>query len=204
MYLILFGPPGAGKGTQASILQRELGLPQLSTGEMLRVAIAAGTELGNRCKTIMERGDLVPDEIVIGIISERLDEADCANGAVFDGFPRTIAQAEALDRMLAGRGCQIDVVIELRVDDEAMVGRMEARVRESGEAARTDDNPETLKRRLGVYRKNTQPLLEFYSAQGKLRTVDGMAPIPQVASEIRVTLAGIIRAARGDVNGIAG
>jgi adenylate kinase len=193
VYLILFGPPGAGKGTQASILQRELGLPQLSTGDMLRAAIAAGSELGKRCKAIMERGDLVPDEVVIGIISERLDQSDCANGAVFDGFPRTIAQAEALDRTLAGRGSQIDVVIELKVDDEAMAGRMEARVKESGGSARSDDTPETLKRRLGVYRKNTEPLLAFYRGQGKLRTVDGMAPIPQVASEIR----GILAAASG-------
>jgi adenylate kinase len=193
MHLILFGPPGAGKGTQASILQREFGLPQLSTGDMLRAAIAAGSGLGKRCKAIMERGDLVPDEVVIGIISERLDQTDCANGAVFDGFPRTIAQAEALDRMLAGRGSQIDVVIELKVDDEAMAGRMEARVKESGGSARSDDTPETLKRRLGVYRKNTEPLLAFYRGQGKLRTVGGMAPIPQVASEIR----GILAAASG-------
>src|SRR5438270_8603679 len=165
MYLILFGPPGAGKGTQARILQRELGLPQLSTGDMLRAAIAAGTELGNRCKAIMDRGDLVSDEIVIGIISERLDQPDCAKGAAFDGFPRTIAQAEALDRMLEGRGSRIDAVIELRVDDEAMVGRMESRVRESAAGARADDTPETLKRRLGVYRQNTEPLLTFYREQ---------------------------------------
>src|SRR5579863_4443449 len=116
MYLILFGPPGAGKGTQASILQRELGLPQLSTGDMLRAAIAAGTELGRRCKAIMDRGDLVSDDIVVGIISERLDQPDCLRGAVFDGFPRTIAQAEALDLLLAERSSQIDAVIELEVD----------------------------------------------------------------------------------------
>ena len=185
MYLILFGPPGAGKGTQGYILQRELGLPQLSTGDMLRAAIAAGTELGKRCRAVMERGDLVPDEIVVGIISERLDQPDCANGAVFDGFPRTTPQAEALDRMLAGRGCRIAGVIELKVDDEAMIGRMETRVKESGELVRADDTPETLKRRLGVYRRNTEPLLAFYRGQGKLKSVDGMAPIAQVAAEIR-------------------
>ena len=201
MYLILFGPPGAGKGTQATILQLELGFPQLSTGDMLRSAIAAGTELGKRCKANMERGDLVSDEIVVGIISDRLDQPDCVRGAVFDGFPRTIAQAQALDTMLAGRGSQIDVVIELKVDDEAMVGRMESRVKESGGSARADDTPETLRRRLEVYRRNTEPLLSFYGAQGKLKTVDGMAPIPQVASEIRTILAS---SARRDVNGLAG
>lgn len=188
MYLILFGPPGAGKGTQALILQRELGLPQLSTGDMLRAAIAAGTELGKRCKAIMDRGDLVSDEIVVGIISERLDQPDCVKGAVFDGFPRTIAQAEALDSLMAKRGTQIDAVIELRVDDEAMIGRMETRISESGGAARADDNPETLRHRLGVYRKSTEPLLKFYQAQAKLAAVDGMAPIPQVAAEIREAL----------------
>ena len=193
MYLILFGPPGAGKGTQALILQRELGLPQLSTGDMLRAAIAAGTELGKRCKSIMDRGDLVSDEIVVGIISERLDQPDCVKGAVFDGFPRTIAQAEALDRMLAKRGTQIDAVIELRVDDEAMVGRMENRISESGGAARADDNPETLRHRLSVYRKSTEPLLAFYRGQAKLTAVDGMAPIPQVAAEIRGAIGRVSR-----------
>ena len=191
MYLILFGPPGAGKGTQAKILQDEWGLPQLSTGDMLRAAIAAGTDLGKRCKAIMDRGDLVSDEIVVGIIAERLDKPDCAKGAVFDGFPRTIAQAEALDRMLAERGTQIDAVIELKVDDEAMVGRMETRVKENPGSARPDDNPETLRNRLQVYHRNTAPLLEFYRRQGKLTSVDGMAPIPQVAAAIRAALVGL-------------
>jgi len=191
MNLILFGPPGAGKGTQAKILQEEWGLPQLSTGDMLRAAIAAGTELGRRCKAIMDRGDLVPDDVVVGIIAERLDKSDCAKGAVFDGFPRTIPQAEALDRMLAGRGSKIDAVIELKVDDEAMVGRMETRVKENPGAARADDTPETLRNRLSVYRKNTAPLLDYYRAQGKLSSVDGMAPIPQVAGEIAAILTGL-------------
>jgi adenylate kinase len=191
MNLILFGPPGAGKGTQAKILQDEWGLPQLSTGDMLRAAIAAGTDLGKRCKAIMDRGDLVSDEIVVGIIAERLDKPDCAKGAVFDGFPRTIAQAEALDRMLAERGTQIDAVIELKVDDEAMVGRMETRVKENPGSARPDDNPETLRNRLQVYHRNTAPLLEFYRRQGKLTSVDGMAPIPQVAAAIRAALVGL-------------
>jgi len=191
MNLILFGPPGAGKGTQAKILQEEWGLPQLSTGDMLRAAVAAGTELGKRCKAIMDRGDLVPDDVVVGIIAERLDQPDCARGAVFDGFPRTVPQAEALDKMLAGRGSRIDAVIELKVDDEAMVGRMENRVKENPGSARADDNPDTLRKRLVVYHRNTAPLLDFYSRQGKLRTVDGMAPIFQVAGAIRSLLTGI-------------
>jgi adenylate kinase len=185
MHLILFGPPGAGKGTQAKILQDEWGLPQLSTGDMLRAAAAAGTELGKRCKTIMDRGDLVPDDVVIGIIAERLDKPDCAKGAIFDGFPRTVAQAKALDTMLAGRKRKIDAVIELKVDDEAMVGRMENRVKENPGAARADDTPTTLRNRLGVYHKNTAPLLDFYRRQGKLSSVEGMAPIPEVAAAIR-------------------
>ena len=189
MNLILFGPPGAGKGTQAKILQEQWGLPQLSTGDMLRAAIAAGTDLGKRCKSIMDRGDLVSDDIVVGIIAERLDKSDCSKGAVFDGFPRTIAQAKALDRMLAGRGSQIDAVIELKVDDEAMVGRMQTRVKENPGSARADDNPETLRNRLQVYHRNTAPLLEFYRGQEKLISVDGMAPISQVAAEIRSVLA---------------
>ena len=191
MNLILFGPPGAGKGTQAKILQQDWGLPQLSTGDMLRAAIAAGTELGKKSKAIMDRGDLVPDDVVIGIIAERLDRPDCAKGAVFDGFPRTVTQAEALDKMLRARGDKIDAVIELKVDDEAMVGRMENRVRENPGSARPDDNPDTLKNRLGVYHKNTAPLLDFYRRQGKLKVVDGMAPIPQVAAAIRSILTGL-------------
>ena len=185
MDLILFGPPGAGKGTQAKVLQDERGLVQLSTGDMLRAAVAAGTELGRKSKAIMDRGDLVPDDLVVGIIAERLDKPDCAKGVIFDGFPRTVAQAKALDTMLAGRGRKIDAVIELKVDDEAMVGRMESRVRENPGAARADDTPETLRKRLKVYRENTEPLLDFYRAQGKLLTVDGMAPIADVSAAVR-------------------
>lgn len=184
MDLILFGPPGAGKGTQAKVLQDERGLVQLSTGDMLRAAVAAGTDLGKKSKAIMDRGDLVGDDLVIGIIAERLDKPDCAKGVIFDGFPRTVAQARALDTMLAQRDRKIDAVVELKVDDDAMVGRMESRVRENPGAARADDNPETLRKRLGVYRQNTAPLLDFYSNQGKLVTVDGMAPIADVSSAI--------------------
>jgi adenylate kinase len=182
--LVLFGPPGAGKGTQAKVITEQRGLPQLSTGDMLRAAIAAGTELGKASKAIMDRGDLVSDEIVIGIIGERYDQPDCAKGAVFDGFPRTIPQAEALDAMLAKRGKKIDLVIELRVDDKILVGRVEQRIKDSGGTTRADDTPETLKARLAVYYKNTAPLLEFYKRQGKLVSVDGMQPIAEVTRQI--------------------
>lgn len=195
MDLILFGPPGAGKGTQAKVLQDERGLIQLSTGDMLRAAVAAGTELGKKSKAIMDRGDLVPDEVVIGVIAERLEKPDCAKGVIFDGFPRTVAQAKALDTMLAGRGRKIDAVIELKVDDEAMVGRMESRVRENPGAARADDTPETLRKRLGVYRQNTAPLLDFYRGQGKLVSVDGMSPITEVSGAVRRVIDHIGKAA---------
>jgi len=191
MNLILFGPPGAGKGTQAKTLEAEQGLKQLSTGDMLRAAVAAGTPFGKTCKAIMDRGDLVPDEIVIGIIAERIAQPDCANGAIFDGFPRTLAQARALGEMLAKRGQKIDAVIELKVDDAALVGRLESRIRENPGAVRADDTPETLRNRLAVYHKQTAPLLDFYRKQGKLRTVDGMAPIATVADAIRAQLKGL-------------
>lgn len=190
MNLVLFGPPGAGKGTQAKLLSERRGLPQLSTGDMLRAAIAAGSELGKQCKAIMDRGDLVPDEVVIGIISERYDQPDCRGGAVFDGFPRTIAQAEALDWMLAQRGLKIDRVIELKVNDEILVRRVEQRIKESGGATRADDTPETLKARLEVYYRNTAPLIAYYRNQGKFQTVDGMAPIEEVAKAIAAVLDG--------------
>ena len=184
MNLVLFGPPGAGKGTQAKVITEQRGLPQLSTGDMLRAAIAAGTELGKASKAIMDRGDLVSDDIVVGIIGERYDQPDCAKGAVFDGFPRTIPQAEALDAMLAKRGRKIDLVIELKVDDKILIDRVEQRIKESGGTTRSDDTPETLKARLAVYYKNTAPLLEYYKRQGKVVTVDGMKPIVEVTRQI--------------------
>ena len=190
MNLVLFGPPGAGKGTQAKILTEKRGLPQLSTGDMLRAAIAAGTPLGLACKALMDKGALVPDETVVGIIADRYDQPDCANGAVFDGFPRTIAQAEALDEMLAERGRKIDLVLELKVDDAALLARVESRIAAGG-PVRADDNPETLKKRLEVYYKSTAPLLGYYGGQGKLKTLDGMAPIEDVTAQIADILDGV-------------
>jgi adenylate kinase len=189
--LVLFGPPGAGKGTQAKLLTEQRGLPQLSTGDMLRSAIAAETSLGIECKEVMDRGDLVTDDIVNGIIAERMELPDCAKGAIFDGFPRTIAQAEALDRLLESRGKKIDMAIELKVNDEALIRRSESRVKEmraAGQTPRADDTPETLRNRLEVYYKNTAPLIAFYRNQGKLKAVDGMAPIPEVAKSIALLL----------------
>ncbi|MGY9105128.1 MAG: adenylate kinase [Alphaproteobacteria bacterium] len=190
MNLILFGPPGAGKGTQAKVLQTDWGLVQLSTGDMLRAAVAAGTDLGKRCKSIMDQGNLVTDDIVVGIIAERLDASECADGVVFDGFPRTIAQAESLDSLLSERGAAIDAVIELKVRDDSLVDRIAQRSRETG-GTRVDDTPETLRNRLEVYHKNTAPLLDFYARQGKLTTVDGMAPISEVSNQIRILLKGL-------------
>ena len=184
MNLVLFGPPGAGKGTQAKVITERRGLPQLSTGDMLRAAIAAGTELGKTCKAIMDRGELVSDDVVVGIIAERYDQPDCAKGAVFDGFPRTIPQAEALDAMLARRKKKIDLVIALKVDDTILIDRVEQRIKQSGGTTRSDDTPETLKARLEVYYKNTAPLLEYYKRQDKLVTVDGMQPIAEVTRQI--------------------
>ncbi len=187
MNLIIFGPPGAGKGTQAKLLQQKNGWPQLSTGDMLRAAITAGTELGLNAKAIMDRGDLVSDEIVIGIIAQRYDQPDCKFGAIFDGFPRTIPQAEALDDMLARRERRIDLVLELKVDDAALIGRAAQRVKDTvaaGNKPRDDDNPETVKARLAVYYKNTAPLLVYYGNQKKVVTVDGMASIADVTKAI--------------------
>ena len=184
MNLVVFGPPGSGKGTQAKLLQEKRGWPQLSTGDMLRAAIAAGTELGKTSKALMDAGELVPDDVVVGIIGERYDQPDCEEGAIFDGFPRTIPQARALDSMLKLRNRKIDLVIELKVDDAALIDRVRQRIKESGGVARADDTPETLQNRLTVYYQNTAPLLEYYKRKGKLVTVDGMAPIDSVTRAI--------------------
>ena len=181
MNLILFGPPAAGKGTQAKRLVETRKMVQLSTGDMLRAAIASGSELGKRVAGVMERGELVTDEIVIALIEERLPEAEAAGGAIFDGFPRTLAQAEALDAMLTSRGAKIDLVIRLKVDDAQLTQRIAGRFAESG---RPDDNPESFKVRLAAYNKQTAPLLPYYVGQGKLVEVDGMGAIDAVAAGI--------------------
>jgi Adenylate kinase and related kinases len=186
MNLILFGPPAAGKGTQAKRLVDERNMVQLSTGDMLRAAIASGSELGKRVEGIMQRGELVSDEIVIELIESRLPEAEAAGGAIFDGFPRTLAQAEALDAMLKGRGRKIDLVIRLKVDDEVLTQRIAGRFAESG---RPDDNPESFKVRLDAYNRQTAPLLPYYEGQGKLVEVDGMGSIQDVAAAIDAALA---------------
>ena len=192
MKLILLGPPGAGKGTQAEALAKRRGLVQLSTGDMLRAAVKAGTEIGRKAEAIMKSGGLVPDEVVIGIISDRIAEPDCANGFILDGFPRTLKQAAALDRLLDSKGTILDAVIELKVDDEALLARIENRARETvaaGGTPRADDNAEALKTRLMAYYKETSPLIGYYFAQGKLQTIDGMAPITEVGRQIDALLA---------------
>ena len=186
MNLVLFGPPGAGKGTQAKVLMETRGLPQLSTGDMLRAEIAAGSALGHQVEDILAKGNLVPDATVIDIIANRYDRPDCAKGAVFDGFPRTIAQAEALDAMLATRAKKIDRVLELKVDEAILLSRVAQRIKEG--TARADDNPETVKNRLAVYRTQTAPLLDYYGKQGKVTTLDGMAPIAEVTKAIAAAL----------------
>lgn len=214
MNLILLGPPGAGKGTQAAAIAASRGLVQLSTGDMLRAAVKAGTEVGKQAKAIMERGDLVPDEIVIRIIDERIGQPDCEKGFILDGFPRTLPQAAALDRLLADRGKQLDLVVEFKVDDAALVERISGRFACAKCGAgyhdkfkqpktpgvcdvcgateftrRADDNAETVKNRLMAYYKETAPLIGYYFAKGKLKSIDGMAPIDQVTHAIERLLA---------------
>jgi adenylate kinase len=185
MNLILFGPPAAGKGTQAKRLVTERGMVQLSTGDMLRAAIASGSELGQRVKAVLDRGDLVTDGIVIDLIEERLPEAEAAGGAIFDGFPRTVPQAEALDRMLARRGQKIDAVLRLKVDEPALIERISKRFADQG---RADDNPEVFVTRLAAYNAQTAPLLPYYEKQGKLTELDGMASVETVAASIDAAL----------------
>ena len=198
MRLILLGPPGAGKGTQAQRLVSKHDLVQLSTGDMLRAAIKAGTPVGLRAGDIMARGELVPDDVVVAIVSDRIDQPDARNGFVLDGFPRTVPQAHALDRMLNEKGLKLDAVIELKVDEGALLKRIERRcaeMRARGESLRPDDNPEALRRRLGAYRDQTAPLVTYYQLQSVLRSVDGMAVIPQVANAIDRVLAGAVKGA---------
>ena len=215
MNLILLGPPGAGKGTQAKRIEQEFAVVQLSTGDMLRAAVAAGTEVGTKAKAVMEAGGLVPDEIVVSIIAERIAEPDCAAGFILDGFPRTVAQAESLDTMLAEKGLGIDHVIEMQVDDKALIERLSGRFSCAGCGAayhdsfnrpkvegvcdvcggteftrRKDDNAETVGTRLEAYHGQTAPLLPYYGSRGALRSVDGMAEIDEVARQIRAVIDG--------------
>lgn len=219
MNLILLGPPGAGKGTQASAIAATHGLVQLSTGDMLRAAVKAGSDIGKKAKSIMDRGGLVPDEVVIGIVDERIAQPDCAKGFILDGFPRTLGQAAALDKLLAERSKRLDLVIEMKVDDEALVARIAGRYACAKCGAgyhdtfkqpktagvcdacgsteftrRADDNPETVKARLMAYYKETSPLVGYYFAKGNLKSIDGMAPIGDVTQEIERLLGQVVAA----------
>jgi len=191
MRLILLGPPGAGKGTQAQRLVQKHGIVQLSTGDLLRAAVKAGTMVGLRAKDLMARGELVPDDVVVAIVAERIGEPDAKNGFILDGFPRTVPQAVALDRLLKEKGLKLDAVIELKVDGGMLQNRIESRIRESaarGEALRSDDDPAVLRRRVEAYRDQTAPLVDYYRWQGSLKSVDGMAPIEDVATAISQAL----------------
>jgi adenylate kinase len=191
MNIILLGPPGAGKGTQAQVLVEERGLVQLSTGDMLRAAVASDSELGQEAKAVMDAGKLMPDEIMVQIISDRISEQDCASGFILDGFPRTTAQAEALDKMLEERELPLDHVIEISVDDAILIDRINARVAQTPEAERRDDdNAETLKHRLAVYHEQTAPILPYYEGRGMLKKVDGMKSIEQVSKQIGAIITG--------------
>jgi adenylate kinase len=195
--LILLGPPGAGKGTQAQVLADKHGLVQLSTGDMLRAAVKAGSEIGKKAEAIMKSGGLVSDEIVIGIIADRIEQPDCAKGFILDGFPRTLKQADALGSLLTSKGKDLDAVVEIKVDDTILVSRIENRARETlaaGGTVRADDNAEALKTRLMAYYRETSPLVGYYYAYRKLQTVDGMAPIAEVSAQIEAVLKGAAKA----------
>ncbi len=194
MRLILLGPPGAGKGTQAQRLVEAYSIPQLSTGDMLRAAVAAGTPVGLKAKAVMDAGELVSDAIVNAIVAERIDQPDCAGGFILDGYPRTLAQADAVEAMLAERGLKIDAVVELVVDDKALVGRILKRaedMRKAGQPVRKDDNPEVFDERLREYYKKTAPLIGYYYAKRMLKGVDGMASIDDVTGQIAAVLGAI-------------
>ncbi|RXT57252.1 adenylate kinase [Bosea vestrisii] len=193
MRLIFLGPPGAGKGTQATRIVAKHGIPQLSTGDMLRAAVAAGTPVGLKAKAVMDAGGLVSDEIVIGIVADRIEEADAKNGFILDGFPRTLAQAEALDAMLAEKGLKLDKVLELKVDQSKLVDRIVRRAEEAkaaGQPVRKDDDPEVFKTRLDAYNRDTAIVAPYYDKRGQLTPIDGMQPIDRVTGAIEQALAG--------------
>ena len=187
MIVIFLGPPGAGKGTQAAYISAKRDIPQLSTGDMLRAAIAAGSDIGKQAKAIIDRGDLVSDEIVAGIVSERIEMSDCEPGFLLDGFPRTLEQARMLDDILKQKARPLGCVLSLEVDEDALIDRLNSRVEEAkaeGREVRSDDNVETFKKRLGVYREQTAPLIPFYEEQGHLTRIDGMQPVEKVSADI--------------------
>ena len=192
MRVVLLGPPGAGKGTQAQALVAKYGIVQLSTGDMLRAAVAAGTPVGLKAKDLMARGALVPDDVVVAIVADRIEQPDARNGFILDGFPRTVPQAEALDRMLAKKKLRLDAVIEFKVDEDILIRRIEHRVEQAklrGEPLRPDDNPQVLKDRLAAYRVQTAPLIAHYAEKSALRSIDGMASIGDVTAAISRALA---------------
>ena len=189
MRLILLGPPGAGKGTQAARLMDAHKIVQLSTGDMLRAAVKAKTPVGLQAEDIMARGDLVPDEVVVAVVADRIDMVDAKNGFILDGFPRTVAQAEALDDMLARKGMDLDAVVLLDVDEDVLVERVVKRAAETAGEARADDTPEAMQHRLKVYAEQTEPLIAFYRERGKLSSVDGMADMDEVTRQIGAALA---------------
>lgn len=191
MNLIFLGPPGAGKGTQAALVAARLGIPQLSTGDMLRAAVNAGTAVGKKAKAVMDRGELVSDAIVIGIVEDRIEQPDCSKGFILDGFPRTLAQAAALDKLLEAHGKKLDRVIEFKIDDAVLLTRIEKRAKEAvegGQKPRADDNADALKTRLWAYYKETSPLIGYYFRAGNLVSLDAMAPVATVTSEIEKAL----------------
>jgi adenylate kinase len=202
MNIILLGPPGAGKGTQAKLLEDRYGLKQLSTGDMLRAEVASGSPLGREAKRIMDLGKLMPDQLMIDMIADRIARPDCARGFILDGFPRTVAQAEGLDAMLAAKGLRLDAVVEIVVPEEALVDRIQARIAQSAGGARTDDDVEILKTRLKVYRDQTAPILPYYRAKGLVKSLDGLQPIDSVTQHLEAALG--LGAHQGAVGGPSG
>jgi adenylate kinase len=193
MRLVLLGPPGAGKGTQSARLKEKYHIPQLSTGDMLRAAVSAATPIGLEAKAVMDRGGLVPDETVVGIVADRIDAPDAKSGFILDGFPRTVRQAEALAKMLRAKNMDLDAVIELKVDDTALLARIAKRANDTracGGVVRADDNPEAFKIRLDAYHEQTAPVSDFYAKKAVLKTIDGMAPIDAVTKAIEEVLGG--------------